>query len=181
MSTPSTFYAFPDCGTVYSFYLKENVRDGISGWKIILTLMWYSFLLGIDQVMSQKQKLMALKTLLRKFTQNWVKYHWQIYDKYVLKDNDLRKLPPSTRALEQLTRGAYYQAGYVWQESVSDLVPPEPVIIRSLIYFNSYKIIIFIEILIQFPLRFVIIHSVWKIKSNSINEFITDVNFLSKT
>ena len=65
-----------------------------------------------------------------------------------LTDNDLRKLPPSTRALEQLTSGACYQAGYVWQESVSDLVPPEPVIIRSLIYFNSYKIIIFIEILI---------------------------------
>ena len=77
-----------------------------------------------------------------------------------LTGNDLRKLPRSRRALEQLTSGACYQAGYVWQVSVSDLVPPEPVIIRSLIYFNSDKIIIFIEILIQFPLRFVIIRSV---------------------
>ena len=64
MSTPSIFYAFSDCDTVYSFHLKENVWDGMSGCKIIFTLMWYSFLLGIDQVMSQKQKLMALKTYL---------------------------------------------------------------------------------------------------------------------
>ena len=54
-----------------------------------------------------------------------------------LTDNHLRKLPPSRRALEQLIRGAYYQGGYVWQESVSDFVVTKPVIIRSLIYFNS--------------------------------------------
>ena len=37
-----------------------------------------------------------------------------------LTDNDLWKLPPSRRALEQHTRRACYQAGYVWQESFSD-------------------------------------------------------------
>ena len=35
-----------------------------------------------------------------------------------LTNNDLRKLPPSRRALEQHTRRTCYQAGYVWQESV---------------------------------------------------------------
>ena len=36
------------------------------------------------------------------------------------------------------------------------------------------------EILIQFPLLFVIIHSLSKIKSCSINDVISDVNFVSK-
>ena len=43
-----------------------------------------------------------------------------------LTDNDLRKLPPSRRALEQHTRRAFYQAGYVWQESVGDLTLLNP-------------------------------------------------------
>ena len=34
-----------------AFILKENVRDGISGYKIVPTLMRYSFVLRIDQVM----------------------------------------------------------------------------------------------------------------------------------
>ena len=38
-----------------------------------------------------------------------------------LTDKDLRKLPPSRKTLEQHTRRACYQAGYVCQESVSDL------------------------------------------------------------
>ena len=38
----------------------------------------------------------------------------------------MRKLPPSRRALEQHTRRAFYQAGYVWQESVGDLTLPNP-------------------------------------------------------
>ena len=41
-----------------------------------------------------------------------------------LTNNDLRKLPPSRRALEQHTRRTCYQAGYVWQESVGDLTLP---------------------------------------------------------
>ena len=45
---------------------------------------------------------------------------------YVLMDSDLWKLPPSRRALEQHTRRACYQAGYVWQESVGDLTIPNP-------------------------------------------------------
>ena len=36
------------------------------------------------------------------------------------------KLPPSKRALEQHTRRAYYQAGYVWQESFSDVALRNP-------------------------------------------------------
>ena len=43
-----------------------------------------------------------------------------------LTDNDLQKLPPSRIALEQDTRRACYQVGYVWQESVGDLTLPSP-------------------------------------------------------
>ena len=41
-------------------------------------------------------------------------------------DDDLRKLPPSRAALEQHVRRSCYQAGYLWQESESDLILPEP-------------------------------------------------------
>ena len=37
------------------------------------------------------------------------------------------------------------------------------------------------EIFIQFPFLFVIAHAISKIKSSSINKFITNVNFISKT
>ena len=41
-------------------------------------------------------------------------------------DDDLRKLPPSREALLQHTKRACYQAGYLWQESESDLDLPDP-------------------------------------------------------
>ena len=41
-------------------------------------------------------------------------------------DDDLRKLPPSREALSQHVKRSCYQAGYLWQESLSDLVLPEP-------------------------------------------------------
>ena len=43
-----------------------------------------------------------------------------------MKDSDLRKLPPSREALEQHTRRACYQAGYVWKKTVRDIVLPNP-------------------------------------------------------
>ena len=43
-----------------------------------------------------------------------------------LKDNVLRKLPPSTRALKKHTRRAFNKAGCVWQELVSDLALSNP-------------------------------------------------------
>ena len=43
-----------------------------------------------------------------------------------LTDNDLRKPPPSKRALEQHTRRACYQAGYVWKESLNDVALRNP-------------------------------------------------------
>ena len=41
-------------------------------------------------------------------------------------DDDLRKLPPSRDALLQHTKRACYQAGYLWQESESDMDLPDP-------------------------------------------------------
>ncbi len=41
-------------------------------------------------------------------------------------NDDLRKLPPSREALLQHTKRSCYQAGYIWQECVSDLVLPDP-------------------------------------------------------
>lgn len=41
-------------------------------------------------------------------------------------DDDLRKLPPSKDALLQHAKRACYQAGYVWQESMEDLLLPSP-------------------------------------------------------
>ena len=35
-------------------------------------------------------------------------------------ENDLRKLPPSTLALENHVKPAAYQAGYLWRESLAD-------------------------------------------------------------
>ena len=34
-----------------AFIIKENVRGGMSGCKVVLTLMKYSLVLGIDQAM----------------------------------------------------------------------------------------------------------------------------------
>ena len=45
--------------------------------------------------------------------------------KYI-KDSDLWKLSPSREALEYYTRRACYQAGYVWKETVCDIVLPNP-------------------------------------------------------
>ena len=41
-------------------------------------------------------------------------------------DDDVRKLPPSREALSQHVKRSCYQAGYLWQESLSDLSLPEP-------------------------------------------------------
>ena len=41
-------------------------------------------------------------------------------------DDDLRKLPPSREALWQHVKRSCYQAGYIWQECLSDLQLPEP-------------------------------------------------------
>ena len=43
-----------------------------------------------------------------------------------VKDNDLRSLPPSMDALYQHTLRACYQAGYLWRQSVKELVIPDP-------------------------------------------------------
>ena len=122
------FYAFSGCDTVSSFILKENARDGMSGCKTIPTLMRYSFVLGIDQVIWQKQTWIPLKVSLWRCTQNGVKYHWQVYELMFksLTDNNLQTLPPRRRALEQHTRRVCYQAGCVWQEPVGDLTFPNP-------------------------------------------------------
>ena len=62
MCIPSIFYVFSGCDTVSNFYSKKNVKYGMFGCKIFPTLMSYSFVIEIDQVMSQKQTLRSLKT-----------------------------------------------------------------------------------------------------------------------
>ena len=54
VALPFFMYSLPETQCP-AFILNENIRDGMPGSKIVLTLMRYSFVLGIDQVTWQKQ------------------------------------------------------------------------------------------------------------------------------
>ena len=64
----------------------------------------------IDQVMWQKQTWIPLKASLWRCTQNWVTYHWQIYEWIYL------NLSRTT------TCGRHHQAGQLWNNPLEELL-----------------------------------------------------------
>ena len=64
-----------------------------------------------------------LKTYTKLSEISLINFGINMFKSLTVNDLRLRKLSPSRRALEQLTREACYQAGYVWQELDSDLAP----------------------------------------------------------
>ena len=122
------FYAFSGCDTVSSFFSKGKCK----GWDI-----WMEDRSNLDEVFIRLGNEPGELTntdmnIIEKFvTKMYTKQNKSLtllrieLFKY-MKDSDLRKLPPSREALEQHTRRACYQAGYVWKETVRDIVLPNP-------------------------------------------------------
>ena len=129
MCSPSIFYRFSGCDTVSSFYSKGKCK----GWDI-----WIQNRSDFDEIFIRLENrpsdvteadMNAIESFVMKMYTKLSKI--SLTDLRIdmfksLTDNDLRKLPPSRRALGQHTRRACYQAGYVWQESVGDLTLPNP-------------------------------------------------------
>ena len=113
-----------------AFILKENVRDGMSRCKIVPTLMRYSFFWGIDQVMWQKQTWKPLKASLWRCTQNWVKYHWQIYESIRL------------NLWRTTTCGSYHQAGEPWNNTLEELF-------IKLVMFGKSQLVISLSLILK--------------------------------
>ena len=127
MCSPSIFYRFSGCDTVSSFYSKGKCK----GWDI-----WIQNRSDFDEIFIRLENrpsdvteadMNAIESFVMKMYTKLSKI--SLTDLRIdmfksLTDNDLRKLPPSRRALGQHTRRACYQAGYVWQESVGDLTLP---------------------------------------------------------
>ena len=109
------FYAFSGCDTVSSFFSKEKCK----GYDI-----WMENRSNLDEVLIRLgnkpgELANADMNIIKKFvTKMYTKQNKSLtllrieLFKY-MKDSDFRKLPPSREALEQHTRRACYQAGYV--------------------------------------------------------------------
>ena len=121
-------YAFSWCDTVSSFLSKGKCK----GWDI-----WMEDHSNLDEVFIRLRNEPGKLTntdmnIIEKFvTKMYTKQNKSLtllrieLFKYI-KDSDLWKLPPSREALEYYTRRACYQAGYVWKETVCDIVLPNP-------------------------------------------------------
>ena len=124
------FYCFTGCDTVSSLTGKGKCK-ALDTWfnaknKDELTLV-FKELGNQPEVVStdQMEKVIGFIYLLYGVAEDSLGAHRV---KAFLKstDDDLRKLPPSRAALEQHVKRSCYQAGYLWQESESDLILPNP-------------------------------------------------------
>ena len=122
------FYAFFGCDTVSSFFSKGKCK----GWDI-----WMKDRSNLDEVFirlgNEPGELTNTEmNLIEKFvTKMYTKENKSLtllrieLFKY-MNNSDLWKLPPSREVLEQHTRRAFYQACYVWKETVRDIALPNP-------------------------------------------------------
>ena len=127
MCIPSIFYVFSGCDTVPNFYSKKNVKYGMFGCKIFPTLMRYSFVIEIDQVMSQKQTWRSLKTSFWRCS----KCIYIIYISYVYHIYIIHIYIYIIYISVSLYFNVWLQLQILW-------------IIKSLICFNSDKVIVFL-------------------------------------
>ena len=118
------FYAFLGCDTVSSFYSKGKCR----GWDV-----WMQNRSDFDEIF------ICLGNSPSDVTEADMNVTESLRYEDIHKFANLRKLPPSRRALEQHPRRACYQAGYVWQESVGDLTLPNPENWRWVFEGNMYQ------------------------------------------
>ena len=122
------FYAFSGCNTASSFFSNGKCK----GWDI-----WIEDRSNLDEVficlgnepgeLTNTDMNITEKFVMKMYTkQNKSLTLLRIELFKYMKDSDLQKLPPSREALEQHTRRACYQAGYVWKDTVFDIVLPNP-------------------------------------------------------
>ena len=123
------FYVFSGYNTVSSFYSKGKCK----GWDV-----WMQNRSDFDEIFIRlgnrpsdltEADMNVIESFVMKMYAKLSKI--SLIDLKIdmfksLTDNDLRKLPPSRTALEQRTRRACYQAGYIWQESVGNFTLPNP-------------------------------------------------------
>ena len=113
------FYAFSRCDTVSNFFSKGKCK----GWDI-----WMEDRSNVDEVFIRLGNEPGELTntdmnIIEKFiTKMYTKQNKSLtllrieLFKY-MKDSDIWRLSPSREALEQHTRRACYQAGYVWKKN----------------------------------------------------------------
>ena len=124
------FYAFSGCDTVSSFYGKGKCKmfdiwlQSVNRDK--LTEIFVQ--LGDSPVaLTSNQMDVIERYVLELYGSPGMSLASARLDKFnKVKDNDLRSLPPSMDALYQHTLRACYQAGYLWRQSVKELVIPDP-------------------------------------------------------
>ena len=124
------FYAFSGCDIVSSFYGKGKCK---------MYDIWMNC--------SYKDEMTELFTQLGKSPSDVTDNQMSLLERYILElygsrasslgsarldrfnkssDNDLRALPPSRDALRQHVLRACYQSGYLWRQSVEEVVLPDP-------------------------------------------------------
>ena len=124
------FYAFSGCDIVSSFYGKGKC-------KMYDTWMHCSYKDELTQIFTQLgespseitpyQTSLLAKYVLELYGSNATSLGAARLDKFnKSSDNDLRSLPPSRDTFRQDVLRASYQSGYLWRQSVEELVIPDP-------------------------------------------------------